>query len=100
MISTLFHPHHCLLGGHLRGRALALTHARASNHPVAKADGEAEASALARQASRREDELRRVLREEIDKETERQAILSGGLHPASRASVHHGCDHPVRWAAP
>jgi len=28
-------------------------------------------------ASRREDELRRVLREEIDKETERQAILSG-----------------------
>jgi hypothetical protein len=28
--------------------------------------------------SRREEELRRVLREEIDKETERQAILSGG----------------------
>lgn len=28
-------------------------------------------------SSRREDELRRVLREEIDKETERQAILSG-----------------------
>ncbi|KAF5829603.1 hypothetical protein DUNSADRAFT_15854 [Dunaliella salina] len=65
-------------GDGLEGHALTSRARPGANENQAKnGEGDGEGNTPARLASRREDELRRVLREEIDHEAERQAILSG-----------------------